>query len=435
MTKRAALMPAALRPVALIPRAVIPGALAILLSLLPLCASAQDGAPDRPAIEKQFQRWIASDLTPDAKKAGISEGTIRAALKGVSLNWSLPDLVPPGTKPPKEQAQSQAEFSSPGRYFAEQRMQLLASTGRGLSSTYGSTLKKIEAAYGVPGGIVLAIWGRETGFGKAKMPYSVIDVLATKAFMSTRRQMFEQELIAALTMIQRGDADADKMRGSWAGAMGQTQFMPTSYLKYAVDFDGDGHADIWNSVPDALASIAHYLQKEGWQRGRDWGFEVKIPERISCAQEGPDLARPISQWAATGISRISGKAFPSEDLKADGMMLVPAGRSGPEFVVTPNFYVLKQYNNSDLYALFIGNLADRIDYGAGPFEAPWGDVGKMLRSDVLAMQKALVKRGYDVGNVDGLPGYKTRRSLGDWQTKSGISPTCYPDASLKAKLR
>lgn len=402
-----------------------------IIALLPLPAFAQN----KPDVEKQFQRWIASDLSPAAKKAGVSERTIKTAFDGVSLNWDLPDLVPPGTTPPKKQDQSQAEFSSPGAYFNEKRLQGLAATGRGLASTHAATLKKIEAAYGVPGEVIVAIWGRESGFGKARLPYSAVEVLATKAFMSTRKDMFREELIAALQMIQRGDVSAATIKGSWAGALGQPQFMPTSYLKYAVDFDGDGRADIWNSVPDALASIGHYLQKEGWQRSRDWGFEVSIPQNVSCAQEGPDLAKPVSTWAATGITRISGKAFPSADLKADGMMLVPAGRGGPEFLVTPNFYVIKEYNNSDLYALFIGNLADRIAYGAGPFQAKWGDVGKMLRSDVLAMQKALVSKGYDVGNVDGLPGFKTRRSLGDWQAKSGLAQTCYPDASLKGKLR
>ncbi|KQQ74364.1 hypothetical protein ASF70_05685 [Rhizobium sp. Leaf321] len=402
-----------------------------MLCLLPLPVMAQN----KPDVEKQFQRWIASDLGPEARKAGISERTLKTAFNGISLNWSIPDLVPPGSKPPKSQDQSQAEFSSPGAYFSEKRLQGLAATGRGLASTHAATLKRIEAAYGVPGEIVVAIWGRESGFGKARLPYSALEVLATKAFMSTRKPMFREELIAALTMIERGDVDAATMKGSWAGALGQPQFMPTSYLKYAVDFDKDGHPDIWNSVPDSLASIAHYLQKEGWQRGRDWGFEVSIPAKVSCAQEGPDLAKPISAWAATGITRVSGKPFPSADLKASGMMLVPAGRNGPEFVVTPNFYVLKEYNNSDLYALFIGNLADRIAHGAGAFEGSWGDVGKMLRSDVLAMQKALVAKGYDVGNVDGLPGFKTRRALGDWQAKNGLSPTCYPDASLKTRLK
>ncbi|UJW76729.1 lytic murein transglycosylase [Rhizobium sp. SL42] len=397
--------------------------------------SAALSAPSRADVEGQFQRWIATDLWREAQNAGISKPAFDKAVSDLTLNWDLPDLVAPGTTPPKEQSQSQAEFSSPASYFSEKRLQGLAATGRTLASQHGSTLRKVEATYGVPGSILVAIWGRESGFGKAKMPYRALDVLATKAFMSTRKDMFQRELISALHMIEGGDVTAQQMRGSWAGALGQPQFMPTSFLKYAVDFDGDGKRDIWNSVPDTLASIANYLVKSGWQRGRDWGFEISIPDGVSCAQEGPDRAQPVSAWTAEGLTRISGKAFPSREIKQDAMMLVPAGTFGPEFLVTPNFYVIKEYNNSDLYALFIGNLADRIAGGSGAFKGSWGDVGKMLRSDVLAMQKALVAQGYDVGKVDGLPGFKTRRSLGEWQTKNGLTPTCYPSASLKAKLR
>ncbi|UPA26174.1 lytic murein transglycosylase [Shinella oryzae] len=392
-------------------------------------------AASKAEVERMFRAWVDKDLWPAAQKTGVSEKTFRAAMEGVTLNWDLPDLVPPGSKPTKDQAQSQAEFSSPGAYFSEKRLQGLAATGRGLAKTHAATLRRIEQRFGVPGEIVVAVWGRESGFGSAKIPYSAVDVLATKAFMSTRKDMFRKELIAALHIVDGGDRTVAQLKGSWAGALGQPQFMPTSYLQYAVDFDGDGVRDIWGSVPDSLASIANYLAKKGWQAGRGWGYEVSIPAGASCAQEGPDLAKPISAWAATGITRISGKGFPSGESKASGMMLVPAGTHGPEFIVTPNFYVLKEYNNSDLYALFIGNLADRIAYGSGSFQGQWGDVGKMLRSDVLAMQKALVAKGYDVGKVDGLPGYKTRRSLGDWQAKNGLKPTCYPDASLKTKLR
>ena len=392
-------------------------------------------APSKAAVEAQFEKWVQSDLRPEAEKNGISAKTFQAAFSGIELNWDLPDLAPPGFPPPKERKQTQAEFSSPAPYFNEDRLKKLAMTGRGFASQYASTLKRIEKAYGVPGSIVLAIWGRETGFGAAKIPNSAIQVLATKAFMSTRKEMFRTELIAALHIIDGGDVTPADFKGSWAGALGQPQFMPTSYLKYAVDFDGDGHRNIWTSVPDTLASIANYLVKKGWQRDRDWGFEVTIPASVSCAQEGPDLAKPLSQWASLGIDRITGKGFPSSELKADGMMLVPAGRDGPEFIVTPNFYVIKEYNNSDLYALYIGNLADRIAYGSGSFQGAWGDVGKMLRSDVAAMQKALERQGYDVGGSDGLPGYKTRRSIGQWQTKNGEKPTCYPEASMIGKLK
>jgi len=400
----------------------------LLLTLPALAASKTD-------VEAQFQAWIQKDLQPEARKDGISEKTFQAAFAGVTLNWDLPDLVPPGFPKPKEQKQTQAEFSSPAPYFNEARLQKLAATGRSLASQYGPVLRRIEQTYGVPGPILLAIWGRETGFGAAKLPNSAIQVLATKAFMSTRKDMFRTELIAALRILDHGDVTPDQFKGSWAGALGQPQFMPTNYLKYAVDFDGDGHRNIWTSVPDTLASIANYLVQKGWQRGRSWGYEVTIPQAVSCAQEGPDLAKPISHWASLGISRISGKAFPSDELRASGMMLVPAGRDGPEFIVTPNFYVIKEYNNSDLYGIYIGNLADRIAYGSGAFEEKWGDVGKMLRSDVAGMQKTLERKGYDVGGTDGLPGYKTRRSIGQWQEKSGMKPTCYPESSMLGVLK
>lgn len=413
-------------------------ALAAILSVFSATASLAQSAPTGATAARydaEFNTWLKKEIWPEARKAGVSQKTLDAALGGLSINWKLPDLTIPGQKPPKEQSQSQAEFSSPGTYFSEKRLQGLAATGRSLAEIHAAALRRIEAKYGVPSHIIVAIWGRESGFGRAKLPYSVVDVLATKAYLSTRREMFRVELIDALKIVERGDIAASRMMGSWAGALGQPQFMPSSYLKYAVDFDGDGRRDIWNSVPDALASIANYLSERGWQRDRDWGFEVSIPASVSCAQEGPDLARPVGDWAKVGITRISGKAFPANDLSADGMMLVPAGRHGPEFVVTPNFYVIKEYNNSDLYALFIGNLADRIAHGAGPFKAEWGNVGSMLRSDVLAMQKALVSKGYDVGKADGLAGFKTRRSLGDWQAKNGLTPTCFPDATLKAKLK
>ncbi|KAA0699054.1 lytic murein transglycosylase [Neorhizobium sp. P12A] len=408
-------------------------ALAILLA----CATASPSlaAPSQAAVESQFENWLQTDLWPEAKKDGISENTFKTAFSGIQLDWTLNDLAPPGFPPAKELKQTQAEFSSPAPYFNEGRLQRLATTGRGFASQYASTLKRIEKTYGVPGSIVLAIWGRETGFGAAKMPESAIQVLATKAFMSTRKDMFRNELIAALRILEHGDVTPDQFKGSSAGALGQPQFMPTSYFQYAVDFDGDGHRNIWTSVPDTLASIANYLVKKGWQRDRGWGYEVTIPIDVSCAQEGPDLAKPIARWAGVGITRISGKPFPSDELKASGMMLVPAGRDGPEFIVTPNFYVIKEYNNSDLYALYVGNLADRIANGSGAFQGPWGDVGKMLRSDVASMQKTLEKKGYDVGGTDGLPGYKTRRSIGQWQEKTGMKPTCYPDSSMLGTLK
>lgn len=400
-------------------------------------AAAQSAAPKQASARDNanFQTWIQKEVYPIAKARGISQRTLEQTLSNRKLNLSLPDIILPGQKPPREQKQTQAEFSSPAKYFDEKRLQGLAATGRSLAATHANTLKRIETKYGVPGSIILAVWGRESGYGRAKMPHQVFDVLATKAYAATRKDYFFKELIAALEIVERGHIAPNDMYGSWAGALGQPQFMPSSYLQHAVDFDGDGKADIWNSVPDSLASIASYLSQRGWQRGRDWGFEVSIPSSVSCAQEGPDLAKPISEWSNLGITRISGKAFPAKEQSASGMMLVPAGRYGPQFIVTPNLYVIKEYNNSDLYALFIGNLADRIGSGGSTFKTQWQSSGKLLRSDVLRMQNALVKQGYDVGNADGLAGFKTRRSIGSWQAKNGLKQTCYPDPSMKASLR
>jgi lytic murein transglycosylase len=410
-------------------RAYIVALLALLLSLATLPAFAANQAK----VEKQFAAWIESDAWPAAQANGVSRKSFDRAFAGVKINWKLPDLTPPGEKPKAKRKQNQAEFASPGPYFDEKRLAGLAASGRSYASTHAKLLKQIEKKFGVPGEVVVAIWGRETGYGRAKITASEMDVLATMAFMGDRKELFMKELIAALQMVEQG-IDPKRMKGSWAGAMGQPQFMPSSYLKYAVDFDGDGDKDIWNSVPDALGSIANYLVAKGWQKGRSWGYEVSIPGEVTCAQEGPDLAQPIAHWASLGISRISGKDFPKGELKASGMMIVPAGRHGPEFIVTPNFYVLKEYNNSDLYALFIGNLADRIANDSGAFKSKWGKVGHMYRSDVEKMQKRLNKMGHDVGKIDGLPGYKTRRSIGRWQEKNGMKPTCYPEEEMLGKL-
>ncbi|MBU4531615.1 MAG: lytic murein transglycosylase [Hoeflea sp.] len=392
-------------------------------------------AATKAGVEAQFRQWLDADLWPEASRSGVSRAVFDRAFSGISLDWDLPDLAPPGFPKPKERAQSQAEFRSPGAYFSEKSLQGLAASGRSLMKQHAGTLARIEQRYGVPASIIVAIWGRESGFGRARIPHSAVRVLVTKAFMSTRTDLFRREILAALKILERGDIPASAMKSSWAGAMGQPQFLPSSYLDHAVDFDGDGKRDIWNSVPDSLAAIANYLAQSGWVRGRDWGFEAVIPQGVTCALEGPDRARPIAALTDMGIIRISGRPFPDHERSAPGMVLVPAGTFGPEFVVTPNFYVIKEYNNSDLYALFIGNLADRIAHGGGAFVTPWRSTGSMLRSDIARLQSSLESQGYDVGGADGLPGYKTRRSIGEWQGKNGETPTCFPTPALLKSLR
>lgn len=407
---------------------------AVVLLLFSIPATAR--AADHAAVERQFQSWLADDVWPEARKAGISEKTFKAAFQGVALDWGLPDLTPPGEKPVTPKLQHQAEFRSPADYFAERIIGKVVAGGRARAGQYARTLAAIEKRYGVPGPVVLAVWGRESGYGAAGLTRNAFAVLATDAFMGAKKEMFRKELIAALAIVEKGYIDAGRMKSSWAGALGQPQFLPSSYLKNAVDFDGDGRRDIWNSVPDTLASIAHYLRQYGWVRGRGWGWEVMLPASVSCALEGPDRGRTLAEWRALGIARVGSKPFPAAELKAEGFLMLPAGRFGPAFLVTPNFYVLKEYNTSDLYALFIGHAADRIAGAAGPgFSQPWGKVGGLYRSDIASLQRALEKKGYDVGGTDGLPGYKTRRSIGEWQAKNGEAATCFPDERLVKQVR
>lgn len=412
-----------------------PFGLSIVVFLAALLALLLITPASAAKIDDQFRTWLQTDLWPDAMAKGISKKTFAAAFDGIKPNLKLPDLAKPGEKATTPQKQHQAEFGSPGAYFAEKTIRAVTSGGRTREAANARTIAAIEKRYGVPGEILLAIWGRETGFGAAKMPYDAFEVLGTKAFMSTRKDFFRTELLAALEIVEHGLAPVNAMKSSWAGALGQPQFMPTSFLKHAVDFDGDGRVDIWNSTPDVLASIANYLVHYGWVKGRGWGFEVTVPASVSCSLEGPDQGKSISQWADMGIRRVGGKAFPASELKAEGFLLMPAGRSGPAFIATPNFYVLKQYNTSDLYALFIGHGADRIAHGDSNFAGSWGAVGGLHRSDIAALQQALEAKGYDVGSADGLPGFKTRRSIGKWQAKNGEAATCFPDAGLVAALK
>lgn len=392
-------------------------------------------AADKAAAEKQFRSFLENEIWPQAQARGVDRALFDSALSGVALDWSLPDLVPPGTKGGGAKKQHQAEFKSPAGYFAAKQVGAVVSGGRSRLSSNGGVLKRIEKQTGAPASVILAIWGRESGFGTAKIPMDALRVLATKAFMSTRKDMFATELVAALEILDKGYAGRAEMRSSWAGALGQPQFMPSKYLAHAVDFDGDGRRDIWGSTADTLASIGNYLKDFGWVAGRGWGFEVSVPDSVSCANEGPDRGRRIADWAKAGVARVSGKRFPDKEAGKEGFLLMPAGRNGPAFIVTPNFYVLKEYNESDLYALFIGHAADRIAGSDVGFSRAFGEVDALLRSDVAAMQRALERQGYDVGGADGLPGYKTRRSIGDWQEKSGQPATCYPSTTLAKALR
>ena len=391
-------------------------------------------AVNRSAVEGQFRAWIESDLWPEARRNGVSRKTFEAAMAGVTLNWDLPDLAPPGSSPHGPEVQRQSEFRSPAAYFAPKRLANLARLGSGQLAKWKQTLDAVERRYGVPREIIVAIWARESDFGRAPLPYNAVRSIATQAFMGRRKELFRPELLAALTILEQGHIPPGRMKSAWAGALGQPQFMPTKFLAYAVDFDSDGRRDIWNSVPDTLASIAHFLKQHGWQSGRDWGFEANVPEHVSCALEGPEQGRPVREWIDAGVTRVSGRPFPDSEHRKTGYLMMPAGRLGPAFIATENFYILKFYNESDLYALYIGHLADRMR-GAGPFEQGWSKLDSFSRRDVYRMQEKLVGFGYDVGGVDGLVGFKTRTATGDWQQKNGLPATCFPGTQTLRALR
>jgi lytic murein transglycosylase len=405
---------------------------ACVIAFLALCMPSMVQPQDRASIEANFQAWLEDSIWPRANSAGVSRSTFNVALSDVDLNWDLPGLVIPGE--PDERRQSQAEFRAPASYFAPGGVTGTVNIGRQMASRHATTLAQIEQQTGVPGQIILSIWGRESSFGRAAIPHDAFEILSTKGFMSNRTAYFTDELVAALRILENGFVTRDQMRSSWAGALGQPQFMPSSYLAYATDGDGDGRVDIWQSERDTLASIASYLKQYGWNPGRDWGFEVVVPATVSCSLEGLDNGRSIQQWLSMGITRVSGRPFPSPEVDEVGYLLMPAGRYGPAFIVTSNFYVLKAYNESDVYALFVGHVGDRIKFGVGDFTGGWGRLSDLSRTGVTAMQHRLEELGYDVGGADGLIGNKTRRSIGLWQEQNDERTTCYPSHELMSDI-
>ncbi|TWI87266.1 lytic murein transglycosylase [Roseibium hamelinense] len=371
-----------------------------------------------------FKSFLSNDVGPAARSAGVSQATLDRELAGLLPDTSLPGLVGPGGNGSPPKVNFQAEFRAPAGYFRDSQFNALVPGGRRLMQKHAASLGKIEARYGVPRRIILAIWARESGYGGAKIPHDALRVLATRAFMGQRAEFFKSELIAALKILESGDVSRRSMRSSWGGAMGYPQFLPSSYLKYAVDFDGDGRRDIWSSEVDTMASIANYLDKHGWVKGRDWGYEVVVPDTISCSREGPDNRQLISQFVREGVTRVSGRPFPEHELRQPGNILMPAGRYGPAFIATENFYVLKEYNESDVYALFVGHLADRYGNNRG-FVADWKPTKQTTRGAVRTLQQKLEADGHDVGGADGLIGFKTRRSIGKAQEKAGFFATCW----------
>jgi lytic murein transglycosylase len=386
-----------------------------------IAAAAVSSVAAQPAgttLVAEFDNWIAEVVWPEAERAGVSRPTFDGAFAGVTLDLDLPELILPGAGdgPPIDQA----EFRSPGAYFDESGLATLTRIGREELQRWSSTLGAIESRYGVPAEILLAIWARESAFGRASIPHYAIEALATEAFLGRRADKFRAELIAALRILEAGDVPIAAMRSSWAGGLGLPQFLPTTFLAYAVDYDGDGRRDIWSSVPDALASIANYLARHGWDSSLGWGEEAFLPADVPCTLEGPHQGLAVADWRRLGVD-VAGRP------RETRFLLLPAGRLGPAFLVTGNFYVLKAYNESDVYALYVGHLADRIAGRSTPFTARWQPIGALTHGEIQAMQLRLEAAGHDVGGADGLIGFRTRIAVGAVQAAVGLPQTCFPD--------
>jgi lytic murein transglycosylase len=390
-------------------------------------------APAAVAQSTDAFRQFIETLWPEAEAKGVSRATFDAAFKGVVPDLSIPDLVLPGKTP--SDARGQAEFTrTPAEYLNAGQLARLAGQGKALLAKHRDALEKIERELGVPRQVVLAIWGRESAFGTHRSSHYAIQVLATQAWLGRRKEMFRNELIHALKMLEDRVRTRETMTSSWAGAMGLTQFMPSEYYTLAYDLDGDGRKDIWGSVPDALASAANQLRGKGWLPGQTWGFEVRLPAGMSCQLEGPPHARSVSEWVKLGVVRTRNRAFPPEALDQQAFILTPGGAHGPAFLALENFMVIKRYNMSDLYALFVGNLADRIG-GGGNFEAPWGAVRQLSARGIEEIQKRLKARGYAISKIDGKAGMNTRALIGAYQQASRLKVDCWPSEALLASLR
>jgi lytic murein transglycosylase len=391
--------------------------------LMPGVAFAQGEVP--------FPQWLQS-LWPQAQAMGITRKTFDDATRNLKPILTLPDLIIPGR--PKEAPRGQAEFErTPPEYLAEAQLARLAEQGRKLAKEQAATLAAIEQRFGVPPSVLLAIWGRETNFGNVKLPYNAIEVLATQAYLGRRKDMFRQEFLLALKILQEQHVTLAGMKASWAGAMGHTQFLPTDFLKYAVDQDGDGHRDIWNSTPDALASAASQLVAKGWDRGKRWAFEVKLPGNVDCSIAEPDQKMPLAEWIKRGYVPLTHKPT-ADELKEDASLFLPAGLNGPAFLTLKNFYVFKGYNFADLYALFVGNLSDRIAGGKN-FATPWGKIVQARASDIEEIQRQLTKAGLYTDKIDGKAGMKTRAALGAWQKAKGLPLDCWPSRALVEQIQ
>lgn len=416
------------------PTLVKVAALALSLTAISGCtatiaATAPDAAPppkQRPAQPEKpdfasFADWRAS-FRATALGEGIAASTFDNAFRGVGLNETVMRLD-----------SRQPEFSRPvWEYLDSAASPSRVKNGAEKAAQHDRMLRLIATAYGVDAKIVLAIWGLESAYGHNYGNIPVVESLATLAFEGRRRDFAEEQLIAALRILQSGDVSPDRMIGSWAGAMGHTQFIPTSYQQYAQDFDGDRRRDVWADDPgDALASTANYLSRFGWRSDEPWGVEVRLPANFDYRLADQSIRRPVADWRAAGVTGLTG-ALPDH---GDAAILLPAGSRGPAFAVFHNFRVIKRYNNSTSYALGVALLGDRIN-GGGNIMAEWPRGDRTLsRTEKKEMQRLLTSLGHDTGGADGLIGPNSRKAIRSFQAAQGLIPDGYADAAFLELLR
>ncbi|AWN48594.1 lytic murein transglycosylase [Methylobacterium terrae] len=362
-------------------------------------------------------RAFVEELWPAAQARKVSRATFDAAFRGVT-----PD---PGVL---ARLRRQGEFGRPvWEYLTGAVSAGRIARGRAEAARRAEALARIEAAYGVPGPVLLAFWGIESDFGASAGTVPVVRALATLAEARHRGELFRDELLAALEILEHHDVSPERMRGSWAGAMGQTQFLPSAYLRAAVDFDGDGRRDIWDSAPDALASIASFLHQAGWRRELPWGVAVALPA-------GFDLARyrgPFSDFARRGVRAIDGAPLPEA---GEASLFLPGGAGGPAFLITANFEAIRAYNTSDSYALAVGHFSDRIA-GGPPLAAPWPAGPRLDQAGLTALQRGLAARGHYDGPFDGRAGPKLREAVRRYQIAAGLPADGYATPALLEHLR
>jgi len=397
--------------------------LAVAAIVAALLSIAGPGGVSPAHADAAFQRFVTG-FWPQAKKAGITRATFDRAFAGITARD--PEVL--------EKAAYQPEFvKTIGEYLATAVSDARIETGKEMLVAWKPWLDRIEARSGVQRQILVAIWGMESNYGKVldnpAVMKSVIRSLATLACCDPKRGKFgRSQLIAAMKILQRGDVPAGGFTGSWAGAMGHTQFIPTSYLAFSADADGDGKVDIWKNIPDALATAANLLVKNGWRKGETWGYEVVLPKGFNFARVDEKSPRAVADWQKMGVRRASGAAFPRPADKA--RLILPAGAGGPAFLILPNFNVIKRYNNATSYALGVGILSDRI-VGAPPLMAGWpADMRPLSGAQVEELQRLLAQHGYDPGGIDGRAGPDTREAIRAYQAAKGLPADGNPSSAI-----